>query len=176
MLKRFFIALAVLLSIIAVIFYYKLGGSKPLTFKVTSHPTIHVMGAYFEGKYNDPQLEKLFFNARERAEAIPGAALTVVNYQNDQNHNIIKQFIGSGTRIKPQHIPDQLELRTFARHNAISTTIAVHNAVMPTAETVSAEAKKIAKEEGYQIDSLSLEIYTSEWELKIIFPVKKGNK
>lgn len=173
MLKRALIGLAVLLSIVAFIFYYKLGGNQPLEFKLVSHPEFYVVGEYFEGRYNDPKVEKLFFDAKARAERNEDYTLTVINYPAEQKGKIIKQFIGAGTLNKPDTLLEDVEVKTIPRHQAVFTTINSHNFVMPTPEDVRSEALKFAESNNYNLDSLTYETYVSERELKVSFPVKK---
>lgn len=173
MLKRFLIGLGTLLVIVAVIFYYKMGGSQDLKFKKAILPAFYVVGNYFEGRYNDPEIKKLFFNAKERAEQEASAALTVINYGTNEDGTLVRQFIGSGSLQKPEHIPDHLELRSLPRHEAIFTEIVAHNVVMPTPEEVLEEAKLFAWEKDYKLDTLSYETYISDRELKVTFLLKK---
>lgn len=171
MLKRVLIALVILFAIVAVIFYYKLGGSQPLEFKKASHPEFYIVGQYFEGKYHNPKIKKLFFDAKARAEREPEAMLTIVNYGNDEK--IIRQFIGAGTLTPPVQVPDSLEVRTFPRHEVIFAEIASHNVVMPTPDEVLEKAQAFAKEYGYELDTISYETYISDRELKVSFLVKE---
>ena len=162
-----------LLSIVAFIFYYKLGGNQPLDFKLASHPEFYVAGEYFKGRYNDPKAENLFFEAKARAEKYENATLTIINYPSLENGKIIRQFIGAGMPQKPDTIIENIEVRKVPRQQMIFTTIKSHNFVMPTPESVREEALNFAKEKGYTLDSITYEIYASERELTVSFPVKE---
>ncbi|ELR70706.1 hypothetical protein C900_03479 [Fulvivirga imtechensis AK7] len=172
MVKRILIALLILLAIVTFIFYYKLGGSQPLEFKKASHPEFYVTGQYFEGKYHDPKIEKLFFDAKARTEKEQGATLTIVNY-GIHGDKIIRQFIGTGTLTPPGQLPAPLEVRKFPRHEVIFTEIASHNVVMPTPGEVLKKARVFAEEYGYELDTISYESYISDRELKVSFLVKE---
>lgn len=175
MLKRVLIGLGVLVAIVAIIFYYTLGGGEQLEFTLTSYPEFYVTGRYFEGKYHAPEAKKQFFAAKERAESQPGATLTIINYRMDSPKEV-RQFIGTGSTEKPTHVPDSLEVRTFPAHHVIHTTINAHNLVMPTPEEVREKAAEFARSKGYQLDTLSYESYISDRELRVNFPVRKlGN-
>lgn len=176
MLKRFLIALGVLLLIIAIIFYYKLGGSKELDFEIISREKTYVIGEHFKGKPNDPKIEKLFLEARARAKKDAYAALTVVNYQTDEDNKTIEQFIGSATLKKPHEIPDHLQMLEIPAHTAVFTIINAHNFVMPTPEKVRAAAQTFASKNNQKLDTLSLETYISDRELRISFPLKRIDK
>ena len=173
MIKRVLIGLVVLLSIIAFIFYYKLGGNQPLEFRMASHPEFYIVGGYFKGRYNDPKAEKLFFDAKARAERSTDATLMIINYPSEEKGKVIKQFIGAAMPQKPDTLTEQVEVRQVPSQQIIFTTINSHNVVMPTPEEVRGKAVEFARGKGVEIDSATWETYISERELKVIFPVKE---
>ncbi|UII33833.1 hypothetical protein LVD17_08395 [Fulvivirga ulvae] len=172
MLKRALIGLMVLISIVAFIFYYKLGGNQPLEFRMVSHPEFYVTGEYFKGRYNDPAAERLFFDAKARAGRSSQATLVIINYPSEEKGKVIKQFIGAGMPHKPDTLFEKVEVKRVPRQQIIYTTIRSHNFVMPTPEDVKAGALEFAKEKGVTLDSLTWETYISERELKVCFPLK----
>ncbi|MBL6446171.1 hypothetical protein JMN32_07620 [Fulvivirga sp. 29W222] len=173
MLKRILIGLTALLSIVAFIFYYKLGGNQPLEYKLETSPEFYIVGKYFEGRYNDPEAEQLFFDAKSRAERDGNANLTIINYPSKENGKIIKQFIGAGRPQKPDTIIKNIEVKRIPRQQIIFALINSHNFVMPSPEDVKKGALKFALEKGVEIDTITWETYTSDRELIVSFPLKK---
>ena len=155
-----------LATIIIVIVYFSLGGAEPLVFEKETKPLLRVYGQSFQGKYDDPSIEKLFVDAREFALANDDATLAIVNY-NTFSEDSVKQFIGfiSSKDYSQKFI--ELKEVTF-----VKTKINAHNLVMPTPEQVLEEATSFAKESGLKLDDLSIEIYHQESDLEVLFPCK----
>lgn len=171
MIKRVLVALGILVAIIAIIFYYTLGGSQALEFSHATHPAFYIQGHYFEGKYNDPVLEGYFFEAREMAEADASGFLTIINYGMNAERPVIRQFIGSASLQKPA-ARGGTEIRKFPRHQVIFTKITAHNLVMPSPDEVLEAAREFVEEKGLVLDTISYDTYISERELKVSFVVK----
>jgi len=166
--KKYIIVGIVFIGAVVFAINMYLGGSEELTFSKESK-SLWFKGERFRGRYSDPKIEELFFNARELAMENDRYTLAVINYQAPED--TVDQAVGviSDAAIELGEMTTQ---KAFDQ-DFLKTIITSHNLVMPKPEEVMRAAKKYASNQNLLIDdSWTLEIYEGERTLKVLIPIK----
>ncbi|UII28225.1 hypothetical protein LVD15_07310 [Fulvivirga maritima] len=159
-------------ALVGTFIFFKLGGGETLDFQEKDYPHLYISGKEYVAKYNDPKMEKLFFQAKKIAEQRGDCNLTVVNYLTPVMKDSVRQFIGvtstDSTIISGMAFND---VRTFHNARFLSTVITAHNLVMPRPEDVREEANNYAEKQGYKLDEYTIEVYKDSRDMEIYFPI-----
>jgi hypothetical protein len=175
MFKRIVISSVVFVGLVALL-YACLGGFKDAQLSYSEFSTQElIMGKSFEGKYNDSELEKVFFEVKEHYQSLSEKGeLVVVNYPHSREEDgFIKQFIGIRF-LTEQPLPEGWETLEIATSGCIQATVLSHNLVMPRPHKIRAKAQDFALDKGMVLEDISIEKYLSDWELIVMFPIKNS--
>jgi len=155
--------------------YIKLGGLEKVQLQYIQSPTAFLLaGEKYEGGYHSTEVEQIFVRARTlMEEGVLDGPLAVVNYGPDEKAQKIEQFIGVLVSSK-QELPEGWSFLELAPENVVQATITAHNLVMPGPDEVREMAEETASREGGALLGYTIEIYKSERELVIVFPVEKS--
>lgn len=160
----------ILLGIVgAGVAYFYLTQSQSVSLEVKKGEKYRIAGKYYEGKYGDRELEKVFMSIRglKENESMPGD-LAIVYYGDPlKEKGKVKNFVGiviSDT----QEVPDTLEIRTFSPEYLITADIHSHPAVMPTPDDIRERMEEVATEKGYELDSIFMEKYLSNEDIVVV--------
>jgi hypothetical protein len=170
-----FLAIVVLLITVAAVAYFYLTKSQSVEVSIQQGQKYRIAGKYYEGKYGDRALEKIFSQMRSllEEEAIRGE-LTVLYYRDPETETgRIKNFIG----ILPEsgsQIPASLEVRSFSPENTITVRVHSHPAVMPRPNTIKEIMEEEVLSKGYELDSIFMEKYLSNEDIVVIRHLSKA--
>ena len=163
MIKKLLITVLAI-SLITIAINAFLGGYDDIQFE-KSVEDITIYGIPYNGEVESPTLDSIITSVQDRSKRRQGK-FTVIDYFLDSDDSI-KQFIGF---VSPEKVDMQtIELKEVTMLKAIITS---HPIVMPLPEEVKRAASKFALESEYKLDDFSIEIYDSNNELTVLFPVK----
>lgn len=174
-LKVFLATVALLMTAVAVVYFY-LTKSQSVDVSLDKGENYRIAGKYYEGKYGDRELEKVFGQMRTllEEEAIRGE-LTVVYYGDPQTETgRIKNFIGILPETGSQ-IPDSLEVRTFSPENTITVRVHSHPSIMPRPNRIKEIMEEEAQTKGYELDSIFMEKYLGNEDIVVIRHLSKAS-
>lgn len=168
--KILWISLGILIIILIAV-YNHLGGFHRVKLEVLETGPYHMVGRYYEGKYDRDSIATLFFDAknwmRNQEEA---GTLSVVNYMGDtQNENLdsVKTFIGV---IFSKESPEKIapyEYRKIEGGKKLRASIEAHSIVMPGRETIEEKMKAYAQEKQFLLKPVMIEKYISDEQLVV---------
>lgn len=171
--RRKYVITALLIFIILLSFYYYLGGFNRVEISlVTAEPYV-IAGYAYEGRYDEDQLEDLFFKVREYTEQglFPGT-ITVVNYDLlDENQDSIQQLIGIRLEGNPLSMPDSLTIDTIEAGRVVRAEIRAHPLVMPRPDKINQQIIDFARVQGLKLQDLTIERYVSQNSIVIDAPL-----
>ena len=162
--------LAVILGItILSYFYLQLGGMSDVQKGIVTIDSYLLVGKSFKGKYNSPQLEKIFYQVKKM-----GGHLVVINYplQGDSTkRGFVYQVIGTQVKEGLKNIPIGLHQRTIPTYRAVQARIDVHNLIMPKPKDIEEKLRTYAKKQDFSLENYVIERYLSNRELVIEIPI-----
>lgn len=164
--------IGLLISFIAVgvlLFYAYLGGFRSIEISMSDRQNYHLVGHYYEGKYDRDTLKNLFFSAKNiiTAGSLPGT-LAIVNYVSSQEEeDTVAVFIGILLEDNTVDTLKNWENRSIKGGKIISASIKAHAAVRPFREKVEEKIEEFALKNGYTLKPITFELYKAEDELQI---------
>ena len=170
--KKSQILIIVLVVAIAIGFgYASLGGLEKLNFTLENNASFTIHGEEYKGFYNSKGVEQIFNKSREAAKR-QNTTLAIINYGDDEDAKNIQQFIGilSSDSAKVQTLG--FSKRNLSASVFIKAVLDIHNSVMPKPEYVREQVTEFADSLGYTVEPFTLELYSGDQSLTIIFPVK----
>jgi hypothetical protein len=173
MIKRIAISGIVFTGLVTVLYACLGGFNETILSYAQEEDAVHLSGKLFEGKYNDSELGKLFFEVKDLYKTLgEGHTLVVVNYPHErEEEGFVHQFIAIQSP-EPIPLPEGWEYRQIQNRPSVEATIQSHNLVMPRPNKIRAQASRYAADQGVNLDNYSIERYHSEWQLVVSFPVK----
>lgn len=172
MIKQIFIGSILAVVITGVFYYWQLGGTSEAKIRTTNDTTLVIYADHFSGIYNMHEVERLFDKAKQNSQKHE-SVVTIINVGSDERAKYIDQWIG----ITPLNTT-QLEAIESTGYTTqelsrrfVQATIDAHNAVMPRPQDVREQASDFAIANNLILDTLSIEMYYSERNLKVYFPV-----
>lgn len=160
-----------ILAIIIIAVYNHLGGFQKVKLEVLETAPYHMVGRYYEGKYDRDSLAVLFFEAKSWMQnQEQSGTLTVVNYMGDigaENSDSVKTFIGVlFSRESPEEIAPY-EYREIGGGKKLRASIEAQSIVMPTRETIEEKMKIFAQEKKFLLEPIIIEKYISDEHLVV---------
>ncbi len=165
--KRGNILIAAGILIISLIVYFWLGGFSSLEYEIESLPEISVSGEEFTGRPTQKELEDLFYAYRDLARQAD-TCLIVVNYPKTEETASIRQFIGI-----PSSKTDTATMRSWPAGKFIRVVLEQNLIVTPKPENVQEQAEEFARTQGLELKGESIEIYRSDADPEVLYPVKE---
>lgn len=160
-----------ILAIIIIAVYNYLGGFQKVKLEVLETTPYHMVGRYYEGKYDRDSLAALFFEAKSWMQIQEqSGTLTVVNYMGEngaENSDSVKTFIGVLFSTESPEMIAPYEHREIKGGKKLRASIEAHSIVMPTRETIEEKMKTFAQEEQLLLEPIIIEKYVSDEELVV---------
>lgn len=154
--------------------YLYLGGLNKVEYSVENVSDYNLVGVHFQGEGDSPDIEKAFFDAKEKIESgrLKGV-LTLVHY-NDTTlaEEELKMFIGVKLESGTSDLPEGYERLTIPAVNTVRAQIEAHNVVMPSPGTIESRMRETAKEARLELQDFTIEQYVSANLLIIDMPAK----
>ena len=147
--------------------------AEDLTFNKRSERKLIFHAKYFQGDYNSTELKSLFEEMKE-LNIKTKLPVSIINLGSDLHARQLFQWVGIFTSADTTAAYKELQRVEIEAEGFISTHIDVHNAVMPKPEEVREAALNYALELGMTLDYRSIEIYYSDTDLEIVFPLLKS--
>lgn len=171
--KGLVISGAIAIVIIMVTYIY-LGGLNSVEYTVEKVSDYNLVGVPFQGEGDSPEIEEIFFEARDYAMSgdLDGV-LTIVHYKDTTlADEELKMFIGVKLNSGTSDIPDHYERLTIPATRSVRATIDASNVVRPKPNTIEARIKEEAKGQEIELRDFTIEQYISETKLIIDMPAK----
>lgn len=155
--------------------YFYLTKSQSVNVRLEKGEKYRIAGKYYEGKYGDRQLEKIFGDMRTLLQQGDIAGELAVLYYGDPHNETgkVKNFIG----ILPEQgakIPESLEVRTYTPDHTLTIAIHSHPLVMPRPTRVRSMMEDEAEQNGYELDSIFLEKYLGNEDIVVMRHLRKA--
>ncbi len=173
--KALLMLLGVLIPGLTILYFY-LGGFNKVDYAIKEvNREYIIIGRKFEGKYNSPELEKIFTTVKKLIKngQIRGT-MVIVNYNDsyDEYEGIVKYTIGILVNSEEYDVPEDFEIINFDATKIVRATINAHNVVMPSPAKILKGAIRMAVQYNLKLSNYSIEQYLDERQLVIDFPVQ----
>lgn len=160
-----------ILSIILIAGYNHLGGFHEIEMEVVEIDHYHLIGNYYEGRYDRDSIATLFFNAKKFLDAKSyTGTLSVVNFLGDteiEKGDTIQIFVGLILPKEPVEIPGLFDYRKVKGGKILRASIEAHSFVIPSRETIEGEMKEYALANDILLEPIIIEKYFSDEKLVI---------
>ncbi|MEL6537877.1 MAG: GyrI-like domain-containing protein [Bacteroidota bacterium] len=176
--RKYVIQVLVVATIIGLGGYSWLGGWRKVAYTTVSATEPYALvGYFFEGDYDDPQLGRNFREIREYKEsgALKGDFAVAYWLHPEDYEGRVQQMIGimyPASEV-PESLPQGLEVKTLPGSTWAKATLTNHVAVMPSPKKVRERLREYASQESLPLDTLSIEKYYSDWHLEILIPASE---
>lgn len=169
--KKLLIIITGIFLISVLWWYLSLGGLSDIDYQIIDSGPIEVYGEHYKGRYNSSEVENLFFKARDLARSSKNIKIAIINYGDDEEAKTIDQFIGVTGMDKAEAEKAGYTSRVVEGDRFLKALIVYHNAVMPQPGEVREGAEEYATPMNIELGDYSLELYTDERTLEVLFPV-----
>ena len=161
-LKKYFYWIVSIIScfVIVMSIYYTLGGFEEIRVVKSSNNVYNVACKEFIGRIKNDSLSLIFSEMRNLVmnKKINGE-LCVINYRDQAlESGVTHQFIGILLGDEISEIPSGISVREFKSETTFKAGLGMHPLVMPSAEKVEKKIYQFATENGYELESHSMEI------------------
>ena len=163
------IILLIILITIAFIVYRILGGSQDLAYEIEELPAMKIAGHDYKGRPGSPDVKKWFMRARDISSFSEGDRLVLISYGTEQEMDTLRQFIGSEDISYAAH--DSVMVRSMDAARYVSVELNMNALVRPAPGKIRKDAQDFAQGHGEDIADWNIEIYLSETDLLILFPL-----
>jgi len=172
--KPFIVIAFFLVATLVLLIYYTLGGFEKPTAEIIEVPGKYlILGEHFKGSYKSEDIGRLFTKAQSLLEnGTVSGDLTIINYGSDDQAEQINQFVGILVTRVPETIPTGYTTVEIHPSKVIRVKISSHNIVMPKPKKIRDLAAAEAKSYGITLPDNSIEIYKSQRELLIDYPIE----
>ncbi len=171
--KKYYIIGAIVLFA-GVLINYKFGGFDKVEPQLIEVNDYIIYGRNYEGSYKSNALNSLVNDMRLQQEQLnPKANVVIVNYIDEAKETlgIVSNFVGLSGVATPNEELIGLEKRVIKASKSVRVVVKIKPLAMPSPEKIKAKAFKLAKEEGLELQNLSIEQYNENGTLIIDFPV-----
>ncbi len=169
--SKYFYYLIIVISfgVISFSIYYQLGGFRELTVNAFDSVDYAMAGVDFKGKYNDPEIERLYGLAKDQvATGKVKGILGLVDYVDDDlDENEVHYFIGIILLDKITELPPGFKVRRMASRGVLGITLDVHPLVRPSKSDIEGKIYAAAQEHGLQVENYFLEKHFADDQLVI---------
>ncbi len=163
-----------LLSIVFLVGYWKLGGFNPVRIELVAVDSYYLVGKYFQGSFKSDTIGYYFQEMNSHIEnGVQGEPVIVYDQEPSGSRGISESFIGIKLTDIPPALSD-LEVREISASGAIRVHKEAHISVMPNPDKIKLRIRDFAKAQGLTIDGPSIEIYKPDNRLVIEQPVAKA--
>ena len=168
------LSIAIIVLIAGLVINYKLDGFSKLEATLVTSEEYILYGQYYEGRYNDDELEALIVSTRDWVQSNKVGELAIVNYFNgeDERRGKIKQFVGVIiTDDKQQAWPEDFEILEIKANETIEVKVSIRALVMPSPEKIKNIAIDFADNNNKKLQQMSIERYNDTGFLIVHFPL-----
>lgn len=159
--SKYFYYLIIVISLSVILFsvYYHLGGLKDLKVNAFEGVNYAMAGIEFKGKYNDPEIEKLYNDAKNQIAIgnIKGILGLMDYVAEDLSENEVNYFIGIILLDKITELPSGYSVRKIDSRGVLGITLDIHPLVRPTKSNIEGKIYAAAQEYGLEIENYFLE-------------------
>lgn len=151
--------------------YNYLGGFHKIKMEVVETDNYHLLGNFYEGRYDRDSVATLFFEAKKFVDNNETSGiLSVVNFLGQkeiEKGDSVEIFVGVIMPDEPSEIPDQLDYRKIEGGKILRASVEAHSLVIPTREKIEGEMKKFAQEKAILLQPIIIEKYISDEKLVV---------
>lgn len=174
--RKYILQVLVVAVLIGLGGYTYLGGWRGVNYEtVTLEEPYTLVGIAYEGKYDNPQVERNFRAIKAYIEqgTLEGT-FAVVYWKHPEDYDgLIDQMMGvlyPASQV-PAELPQDLTARALPGHQVVRATLTSHVAVMPAPGKVRRRMHDFAQTQGLRLDSISYEKLIGDWHLEVEMPV-----
>ena len=165
---------SVIVLVILLYVFTLLGGFEKVEVTLVNENKYYILGIPFNGKYNDPTLEDIYFEVKEsKDKGVVQGEITVINYQlggDSTEQGWVRQFIGIKSDDKTKD-NGSLVILTQPTGEIIRAKVSSHNLVMPKPDEIDKLVMQMANELNVNVVNYTIERYVSDRELYIDTPI-----